>query len=201
MKSKKVGLIVEDKSDRDVIEQTIRKLVQGNQFKVVPVYARGCGRIMSKCRRWATNLHSRGCTALILVQDLDDKQHHTLYSDLINSLAPSPIALFTVIIPIRMIEAWLLSDGAAIRSTFRLNTTPEIPNPQSVVDPKSKLEELVYVHSGKKRRYISTIHNGPLSAALNLEKVRNCTSFKPFEDFISGVFPKTKTKPMRNSNP
>ena len=129
-----------------------------------------------------------GGLASSFTKDLDDKQHQALHLDLVNSLTPSPIADFAVVIPIRMIEAWLLSDGAAIRSTFKLNSTPEVPNPQSVVNPKSKLEELVYVHSGKKRRYISTIHNGPLSAALDLDKVRTCTSFRSFEGFIKHVF-------------
>ena len=126
---KLIGLIVEDKSDGDVIRIMLQKILAPKRFKVLVVHARGCGKIKSKCRKWAENLRIRGCKALILVQDLDNKSSHVLNGELEYALRPSPIAHYAIIIPTQMIEAWLLSDGEALQATFTLSTVPSTPNP------------------------------------------------------------------------
>lgn len=183
--SRKIGLITEGKSDRDVVEALMRKIVLSKRFKVVPVYARGCGRIKSKCRRWAENLRSRGCKSLILVHDLDNKDLGILRNDLESSLQPSPISPYGIVVPVQMIEAWLLSDGNAIKQVFDLPSTPEVSNPESIFDPKAKLRDMVYTLSGK--RYVNTIHNLHIASALEIEKVRTCPSFRQFDQIMQSI--------------
>jgi hypothetical protein len=185
---KTIGLIVEDKSDSDVVRAMLQKILSPKRFKVLVVHARGCGKIKSKCRRWAENLRIRGCKALILVQDLDNKTYAALNGELEYALRPSPIDLYAIIIPTQMIEAWLLSDGDALQATFALSTTPSTPNPESIFDPKATLRDLVYVLSGKRRRYVNAIHNTHIAAALNIQKLQACPSFRPFERFAQSIF-------------
>jgi hypothetical protein len=88
-----------------------------------------------------------------------------------------------------MIEAWLLSDVDAIQKVFNLPSVPNpIPNPESIFDPKSKLGELVYISSGKKKRYANTLHNGLIAAEASLDRLRTCASFHPLEQFVRTVF-------------
>ena len=187
--SKAIGLIVEGKSDSDVVKAIMQKIVLPKHFKILSVHAGGCGKIKSKCRGWAENLRRRGCKALFLIQDLDNKDSRALSKQLEDSLDPSPISPHAIIIPTQMIEAWLLSDGAALQYVFDLPTAPETLNPESIFDPKAKLRDIVFISSGKRRRYINTIHNARIASALNINKVRNCHSFKPFEQFVQSLFP------------
>lgn len=187
--SKTIGLIVEGKSDSDVVRAIMQKIVLPKRFKILPIHAGGCGKIKSKCRGWAENLRSRGCSALILVQDLDNKSPLSLSKELEDSLKPSPLSPHAIIIPAQMIEAWLLSDGVALQNIFDLPTAPETLNPESIFDPKAKLRDIVFISSGKRRRYINTIHNARIASALNIQKLQACPSFRPFEQFIQGLFP------------
>lgn len=186
--AKMIGLIVEDKSDSDVVRIMLQKMLRPKRFKVLVVNARGCGKIKSKCRRWAENLRFRGCKALILVQDLDNKNHASLNSELEDALKPSPIELHAIIIPTQMIESWLLSDGEALQATFSLSTAPNTPNPESIFDPKDKLRDIVFLLSGKRRRYVNAIHNAHIAAALNIQKLQACPSFRPLEQFAQSIF-------------
>jgi hypothetical protein len=185
---KMIGLIVEDKSDSDVIRIMLQKMLSPKRFKVLVVHTRGCGKIKGKCKRWAENLRIRGCKALILVQNLDNKSHASLNVELEDALRPSPIALYAIIIPTQMIEAWLLSDGEALRATFAFSTAPNIPNPESIFDPKAKLRDMVFLLSGKRRRYVNAIHNTHIATALNIQKLEACPSFRPLQQFAQSIF-------------
>ncbi len=189
--SSSVGVIAEDTSDVDVIKVLIDRLIRRDRFKVVHFVGHGCGKIMGKCRQWARHLARRGCTRLIVIRDLDRNKVQTLRQELTASLEPSPqerspIRPFVIIIPVRAIEAWLLSDVAAIRRAMRLRSAPkEISNPELEPNPKKRLGEIVYCHSGKTKRYLNTVHNTVIAPHLDLPKLRRCRSFLPFEQFVS----------------
>ena len=62
-------------------------------------------------------------------------------------------------------------------------------NPESIINPKSKLQDIVYISSGKRRRYINTIHNAHIASALDIQDLQACPSFGPFAQFAQGLFP------------
>ncbi|MEX5280727.1 DUF4276 family protein [Nitrospira tepida] len=187
--SRSLGLIAEDHSDVKVIRALIPRITGGRHCKVKPFVGHGCGKIRGKCRQWAINLRSRGCTSLVVVHDLDNKSATDLENELREALNPSPISRHAIVVPVQMIESWLLSDAIAIQKVFNLPSPPNsIPNPEALFDPKSKLEELVYISSGKRKRYINTIHNELIAAEANLERLRKCASFLPLEEFIRTIF-------------
>lgn len=186
--SRSIGVIAEDHSDIEVIRELVPRITGGRRYKLKTFVGHGCGKIKGKCKQWAADLRTRGCSALIILHDLDNKTSVVLENELRQALNPSPISKHAIVIPMQMIEAWLLSDMEAIKKVFNLPTVPNsIPNPESIFDPKAKLEQLVYLSSGKKKRYTNTIHNGVIAAEVCLDRLRTCTSFSPLEQFILAI--------------
>ena len=106
-------------------------------------------------------------------------------TDIRKALAPSAIADHVIVIPVKEIEAWLLSDHNAIRKALKLpKAVAKQPNPEVITDPKKHLSRLVSERSGKKLRYVSTFHNSLIAAKADVANLRRCRSFIPFEKFI-----------------
>lgn len=83
------------------------------------------------------------------------------------------------ITPIRMIESWMLADVEALKSTFIIsveNIRQVIGNsdPESIPDPKSKLEELM--RRGKQKRTTNFEEN--LAKRIRLELLEQLPSFQ-----------------------
>lgn len=184
----RIGVIAEDNSDIGVLSILFSKIAPSKKFIVRKFVGHGCGRIASKCHNWARNLKIQGCTALVLVHDLDTRIFAKLHKELSGALSPSPIAKNVVVIPVRELEAWLLSDCSAIQNALNLKSRPtRISHPEALLDPKRELREIVYRRSDKTKRFISTVHNQAIARELHLTEVRRCSSFKPLDDFIGGL--------------
>ncbi len=142
--SYQIGLITEDISDFDVVDEIIRKLVPKSKYSIKKYVGHGCGKIIGKCRDWAIDLKRRNCSILIILHDLDNQTETLLYKRLNQAMSPSPISKFVLVIPVQEIEAWLLSDLDAIKKALNLQATlPKIPNPESILNPKEHLGQMV----------------------------------------------------------
>jgi hypothetical protein len=53
-----------------------------------------------------------------------------------------------------------------------------------VNDPKKKLEELIWHHSGKTRRYINAVHNQKIAKHVAISQLKKCPAFLEFRRFI-----------------
>lgn len=180
-----IGVIAEDDSDVDVIREVISKYINEDSYCLRRHCGKGCGRILGKCRGWAENLRRQGCRFLIVVRDLDRKDQAKLRSDIESILSTKIIDEFAVVIPIQEIEAWLLADHDAIRRTFGIKVSvSKISNPELVLDPKARLGEIVYLRSGKKRRYVNTVHNTILARNATIGAFSRCKSYLPLDAFI-----------------
>jgi hypothetical protein len=181
---KRIGIIAEDDSDIGVMKHLIGKIAKA-PFSVRYFTAGGCGKIIGKANAWARSLHDQGCRYLLLVHDLDRKQIAQLRADLTTALASSPIQPNLIVIPIREIEAWLLADHEAISRAMRLSKKlSHVPNPEALQHPKEHLGRLIYALSGHKKRYVNSIHNVQIAAVCGASRLRRCTSYVPFYDFI-----------------
>lgn len=180
-----VGVIAEDLSDIAVIEAIIKKSTK-RRFAIKHFIGHGCGKIMGKCRAWAHNLRMRGCTLLILVQDLDRRSLPLLAPELSSALLPTPIPKHVIVIPVREIEAWLLADedavGAAVKARRQVK---HIANPESLADPKKTLRDVIYAATDRRTVYVNTVHNPRIAQHARLPKLRRCPSFEPLDKFIS----------------
>lgn len=183
--TQRIGIVAEDESDVEVVKALVRKIVPATKFSVKYFVGHGCGKIVGKCSQWASVLHTMGCTTLIILHDADDRNPLELSTQLRRALDGCAISRRTISVPIREIEAWLLTDNLAIQRAMNLSRRVErISNPQSIVDPKKKLDEIVYLKSGKQKRYVNSRHNPQIAQQLDLVNVRRCTSFLPLEEFV-----------------
>lgn len=182
----RIGLIAEDDSDVEVVKAITKKIAGSKQFVIKKFVGFGCGKVRSKCLQWAHNLKAQGCTSVILLHDLDDRHLPDLKRELIDKFSPCPIKNNVIIIPVREIEAWLLSDEQAIKRGMNLkDRVARIPNPEALHDPKGRLEEIVFLKSRKTKRYINAIHNSRIASELSVANIRRCNSFLPLEKFLS----------------
>lgn len=181
----KIGVIAEDDTDVAVVRELINKMVRGKAFSIKKFSANGCGKLIGKCYQWSVQLKARGCQLLLVLHDLDQRQEHQLRQQLEDALKSSPISKRAVVIPVREIEAWLLSDHNAIEKAMNLKQKVErVPNPQSIADPKKYLGEIIYLKSGKIKRYL-TSDNFKIAQKIDLANIRKCSSFISFEKFIT----------------
>lgn len=180
----RLGLIVEDSSDAEVIELLARKIAK-KKFAVRSMYGGGCGHILAKSRAWSQVLKAQGCTLLMVVCDLDENALADHRNALKGSLHPSAIAKHEIVVPVKEIEAWLLADHAAITKALGLpQKANKQANPESVGDPKKRLFEIVRERSRKRTTYLNTVHNRQIAKEAELSNLRRCKSFSPFEVFI-----------------
>jgi hypothetical protein len=186
---KVIGVIAEDYSDVAVLKELIKKISLRRPFKVNRFVGNGCGKIKGKCHQWAHTLNRQGCESLILLQDLDTSIVGRLTQELEDALRPCPISNYIVVIPVREIESWLLCDPYAIKQALNLQFLPkEVSNPEAILNPKTKMRDIVRVASKKTIWYLNTAHNHRIAAEARLEKLRKCQSFRPLEQFLIRVF-------------
>lgn len=182
--SRKIGVIAEDNSDVDVINEILGKYLSQSDYKVKRFVGNGCGKLRNKCRAWAKNLTGSGCSHVLLFHDLDRYNEKELRKELESKVSKAEFPTSIVIIPIEEMEAWLLSDADALKRTFNLATHPKVPNqPETVNSPKEHIAKIVW-KTGRKR-YLNTIHNKQIAAHISLDKLRACKSFKTLDKFIT----------------
>jgi hypothetical protein len=122
-----------------------------------------------------------------VLHDLDTRVESELRHRIANQLLPSPIGKYVIVIPVRELEAWILSDMSAVRRALRIRKEMKVvPNPEAVNNPKERLGDLIYSRSEKRVTYINTIHNPKIAALLSVNVVKTrCNSFAPFVAFFS----------------
>jgi len=188
-KSKIIGIIAEDDSDVETLSVLIKK-ISSKPFSIKKQIGHGCGKINRKCSAWVENLKLRQCSLLILLHDLDRKNHAILYSELSAAVSPCPISKYCIVIAIEELEAWLLSDPDSLRKTFNLKKSPKTPiNPERVKSPKQFLGNLISKASENSRTYLNTKHNVIIAEHLSLAQlISRCNSFSPLYNFVKENF-------------
>lgn len=180
----RVGVIAEDSSDVEVVYELITKITPNKRFKIRKFVGNGCGKIRGKCNQWALQLMREGCTLLVVMHDLDNRVLSELEIQLEKAINPCPIKKYVLIIPIKEIEAWLLSDNVAIQIALSLKQKiSHIANPEAINDPKKLLGEIIYLKSDKTKRYVVS-DNRKIAHKIELQNIRRCSSFLPLERFI-----------------
>lgn len=178
-----LGIIAEDLSDVAVMRKLTAKVLPESAFSVKHFVGNGCGKLKRKCAAWADALRRRGCSHIVVVHDLDEADEAELRLLLERTISGVQVGGTIVVIPIREIEAWLLTDARAIQRVFTMQREPKVPkNPESVQDPKATLEQLVWRASRK--RYVNSIHNERIAAEARLQALAQCRSFRPYPDFL-----------------
>lgn len=186
MTVRKIGVIAEDLSDIAVIKKLLEKRINSHKFSVKHFVGNGCGSLVRKCCPWARNLLARGCHHLILMHDLDSKDHQTLRSKLEAVVAQTDFDSTVVVIPVREVEAWMLADARAIQLVFRISSLPRITrDTESIEDPKRYLKNKVWQVC--KKKYLNTVHNEKIAEQARLSELRRCPSFVVLDNFFRNI--------------
>lgn len=181
--SKKIGLIMEDKSDIEIIDQFLLKYLNKSDYTIKKFIGNGCGKLKNKCDSWTNNLFNMGCSCVIVFHDLDRNNEVQLRNDLSKKVPVKKFPKSLIVIPIEEIEAWLLSDENAIKEVFSLKRVPKkIANTEGVTSPKEFIRDMVW-RLGKKR-YLNTVHNKRIASKMSLDSLKQCPSYIPFHDFV-----------------
>ncbi len=181
--SNKIGIIAEDNSDADVIKVILGKYLSQERFQIKRFVGNGCGPIRRKTIGWAKVLWDRGCRFLILAHDLDDKNEKVIRGELESIVIDTNFKKSIVLIPVREIEAWLLSDNEALKIIFGMQRTPRIlKRTESIPQPKEYLRNAIWVTA--KIRYIPTVHNARIAEKSKLSELRKCKSFLFLDQYI-----------------
>lgn len=192
-----IGVLAEEQNDVDVLYALTCKLVNPTNFSFRKFVGHGCGKLRNKCTAWAKNLLQSGCKHLILLHDLDNNNEANLRTELTSFVRSVGFDGYVILIPVREIEAWLLSDAEALRISFNMRRIPKVPTrPELVLDPKEKLEEIVWKYS--KKRYINTIHNPKIAAAMEIRTLSICRSFQSYPNFVTSTFATQPTVTSRH---
>lgn len=179
-----IGVIAEEVNDVDVLYHLTCKLMDEASFSFKKFVGHGCGKLRKKCSAWASNLLARGCSYLVVIHDLDDADRSALHAELSAAVANAAFEASLILIPVREMEAWLLTDPQAITAVFNLKRKPKLPTqPESVVDPKKKLGQIVWA-AGRKQ-YVNTIHNARIAREMRISKAKACKSFCPLPKFVT----------------
>jgi hypothetical protein len=188
------AIMGEDKSDTQSLIELIKRIDKEKHphkvkkklaFKPKP-YG-GWPHLYSKCERDLRQMARRGCDRIIVCIDADGPQQKAekRRSELKSKIKASGITLKScIIIPIQMLEAWILADIKAVTALWKDWKPKPITNPEAIVGPKKHLAWLSRDHT-KKPRYNDTVHNKELVKHLDLGVLRTqCASFKGLYDFV-----------------
>ncbi len=180
----RIGIIAENNSDVEVIKEILKKYFNENTYAVKKYIGKGCGKLKQKCTAWAINLRRSGCNHIIVFHDLDENDEHSLRCSLEEKINITENNNSLVVIPIKEMEAWLLTDINAIKSAFNLQKVNKpIRNCETIDSPKEFLRDIVW-KTGKKR-YLNTVHNVKIASFISKEKFMQCKSYHIFDKYLN----------------
>ncbi len=182
-----IGIIAEDQSDIDVLLNLTSRTKRKYTLFKKKFIGHGGGALKNKCRPWVKDLFRRGCSHVVILHDLDSYKEERLRSELNSYLDDADAMQCLVLIPVREIESWLLSDPLALEKTFNMKRKWRVPsNPESLLDPKKELRNLVFKMSG--RYYSNAIDNSLIAEKVQVSLLmRKCRSFRPYPSFIKKI--------------
>lgn len=183
--SQRIGIIAEDMSDIEVIK-ILAKKISGKNISADQHVGKGCGPLRRKAVGWCRSLLTKGCTKIILIHDRDRNNATELRKLLEAVLDDAPQSTKVVVVPEEELEAWLLSDAAAINKAMNLQRGIKTVNhPETISSPKEYIRDQVYKQSNKKVQYVNSVHNKLIASELDIGLIKaKCPSFKPFHVFF-----------------
>lgn len=185
-----MGVLAEDASDCDVLKEIIRRLREKKEpLGVKPFNARGCANLRRKMIPWIKVMLGEGCSAFIIVHDLDrDKgtlqlnDEAALMRELNSKKYPAGAEERLICVPVEELEAWFWSDQQLLDRVARGNPANASHHPREIIDPKGKLRQL-YKRNGKSQ--YSTNANKELAEHLDLQIcAKRCPEFAELCHFI-----------------
>lgn len=184
----KIGVLGEDATDCSALRVILKRIVPkevGVRTKAPP--SGGCSALRRKAASYMEELRDSGCSAIVLVHDLDQdpenfqhKNVHEVRAQLQRILVPKGID-YLICIPMEELEAWFWADQA-ILDRIAKGLAKASAAPHTIRDPKGELRRLSARGHGKP--IYSTNMNEELAQDLDLEEcARRCEAFRDLRTF------------------
>lgn len=171
--SRRIGLVVEGRDDKEVIKKIFKKL---HRLPPKVRNAKNNGNLRRKIKPYQ-ELLSRNCNKIIVLKDLNSANLNELQNEIKPKLYPN--ANFCV--AVQSIESWILADNQALTEVIGKTIKP-IHNPEKIRKPKDEIIR-IFRHHG--RKYIASRDLPELADKMRLSIVRKrCPSFRRFEEAL-----------------
>jgi hypothetical protein len=188
----RIGILVEDSSDYDAVRELVKRFAIRAQRRppgTKPWIGKGCGKFAAKAARVLTELERNGCTAFIVVQDLDRTDAGlNNEAELRQRLMKLHVAArlpTCICIPVEELEAWFLACPKVMRHVTG-EGGQDHQNPHLIARPKETLHKLSRAANKKPR--LSTNANGQLAGMLDLDVCeQRCPALRQLGKFIEAV--------------
>jgi hypothetical protein len=181
------GVIGEDPSDVEALANIIKRLAKNDSLTVRRKGFTGCGELLNRGADQLSLFQDLDCSRFVACYDADGDDVEDRRAELIRRVF-KPAALrgaCCAIVPVHMLEAWILADLPAIGKVVTGWAPPGGPaNPEGIRFPKKHIEDLSEKHH--RPRYKHKLMNGAIAKHLNLETVlTKCPSFRPLHSFVT----------------
>ncbi len=186
------GVLAEDKSDFLTIQQIIWKICGTKSVTIQGRGFNGGSELLKDGAKAGRALLSLGkIKSLIICHDadsLDDVKHRNEIEIKIIKQLNCNHKRAVPVVPISMIESWLLADVNACRGVFTgLGVQQEWTHPENIRQPKEEIERIC--RAGAKPKYLNATHNHLIAPHLDLKKVyKRCNSFRPLAQVVDEVY-------------
>ncbi|WP_333906849.1 DUF4276 family protein [Delftia acidovorans] len=186
------AILAEDRSDFLTLKEIIWKLC-GDKSLAIKGRGFGSGSELLKdgARELKALLNIGTIKSVIVCHDADDycanKKHEEIYNKVIRPVVRSESEAVSIV-PISMIESWILADINACRKVFlSLPAQKEVVTPESCRQPKNEIERVC--KNGAKPRYSNATHNQLIAPHLDLKKIyQRCPSFRPLTYAVDEIY-------------
>lgn len=202
-----IGLLTEGTTDQRFLKNIIERTFESFELEItiidiVPL-TKSKGSFTNNVLKASKEAFNSGVNVLCIQSDADNESNKKTYQKSIN---PAKNALdkandqthckiLVPIVPIRMIEAWMLADKALFKkeigtdksdNDLKINRKPE-----TIADPKQVIEDAIRIAQNvSKRRQslsISELYE-PLGQAIPLKELDKLSSYQDFKNNIKFAF-------------
>lgn len=181
------AVLGEDQSDVSTLKVIIKRLAKNDSLSVKGKgYDGGAEMLRKGAKQIELFASEHKCKRFVICYDADGPDAVRRYNEARQKIVTPCRAngLYSIIVPVQEVEAWILADIAAVSNVFKGWSPDEISNPESIASPKEHLEKLSR-NSERRPRYSHATHNEKVAQHLDLEKVANkCPSFRPLVEFV-----------------
>ncbi len=180
-----IAILGEAQSDAETVKAIVAKVV-GQSVKIQPRGFGGKDKLLKRGAAQIRFFRDNGFEKFIICHDSDSDDPSGNHAKVTKEIV-KPCGLADsccIVIPVYMIESWILAHIEAVSNVFTSWKPKAIGNPEKIPDPKGELKRLSKNDRGTPR-YSHETHNQQVAKYLDLTIVeKKCQSFRPLAEFL-----------------
>lgn len=209
-----VGLATEGPTDIRFFESIVRRTFEDIAIKEcqpdIDIYIEplktskhGCSFPDFVVKASREGVNTFGMTTLAIHTDADkdtydERMNHNIHpaQEKLNNECRDCCKLLTPVIPVRMMEAWMLADTALLKAEIGTNMSDNDlginRDPEMIADPKQIIEDAIKIAQSNlpKRRHRISISDlyAIIGDKMSLDKLSQLNSYKRFQDEVRNTY-------------